>query len=59
VVVTMVLIALTILATLTINPLAAYALSRFNLRGKEKLILFLLATMAFPAKLRRGSMSPR
>jgi len=49
VVVTVALILLAILATLTINPLAAYALSRFNLRGKEKLVVFLLATMAFPA----------
>jgi len=47
--VTIVLVSLAILATLTINPMAAYALSRFNLRGKDKVILFLLATMAFPA----------
>ncbi len=47
--VTFVLIALTILATLTINPLCAYALSRFNLPGQAKIILFMLATMAFPA----------
>ena len=31
------------------NPLAAYALSRFKLRHTEGIILFLLATMAFPA----------
>ena len=47
--VTIVLISLAIIATLTINPMAAYALSRFSLRGKDKIILFLLATMAFPA----------
>jgi len=47
--VTFVLISLTILATLTINPLCAYALSRFNLPGQSKIILFMLATMAFPA----------
>ncbi len=47
--VTFVLISLTILATLTINPLCAYALSRFNLPGQTKIILFMLATMAFPA----------
>lgn len=47
--VTLLLIALTILFTLTINPLAAYALSRFNLRGRDKIIVFMLATMAFPA----------
>jgi ABC-type glycerol-3-phosphate transport system permease component len=47
--VTVLLIMLAIGATLTINPMAAYALSRFNLSGKDKIILFLLATMAFPA----------
>ncbi len=46
---TIVLVLLTILATLTVNPLAAYALSRFHLRRTEGLLLFLLATMAFPA----------
>lgn len=46
---TAVLVVLTILATLTVNPLAAYALSRFRLRHTEALLLFLLATMAFPA----------
>lgn len=46
---TLVLVALTILATLTVNPLAAYALSRFRLRHTEGILLFLLATMAFPA----------
>jgi len=46
---TLVLVALTILATLTVNPLAAYALSRFQLRCTEGILLFLLATMAFPA----------
>lgn len=47
--VTAILIMFAILATLTINPMAAYALSRFGLRRKDKIILFLLATMAFPA----------
>lgn len=47
--VTTVLVLLTILFTLTVNPLAAYALSRFNLKGQDKILLFLLATMAFPA----------
>jgi hypothetical protein len=42
-------VLLAILATLTINPLAAYGLSRFSVRGKDKIILFFLATMAFPA----------
>jgi ABC-type glycerol-3-phosphate transport system permease component len=47
--VTLVLVLLTLLCTLTINPLAAYSMSRFNLRGQDKIILFMLATMAFPA----------
>lgn len=47
--VTIVLVVMTILLTLTVNPLAAYALSRFNMRGQDKILLFLLATMAFPA----------
>jgi multiple sugar transport system permease protein len=46
---TVILISLTILATLTVNPLAAYALSRFRFRQGEQILLFLLATMAFPA----------
>ena len=46
---TLVLVVLSVLASLTVNPLAAYALSRFRMRGTEKIILFLLATMAFPA----------
>ena len=46
---TVLLVLLSILASLTVNPLAAYALSRFRLHGTEKLLLFLLATMAFPA----------
>lgn len=46
---TLLLVLLSILASLTVNPLAAYALSRFRLKSTEKIILFLLATMAFPA----------
>ena len=46
---TFLLVVLSILATLTVNPLAAYALSRFGLKSTEKILLFLLATMAFPA----------
>ena len=46
---TVILVALTLLITLTVNPLAGYALSRFNLRATEKIIVFCLATMAFPA----------
>ncbi len=42
---------LAILAQLTVNPLAAYALSRFPIRASGKILLFLLATMAFPAEV--------
>jgi multiple sugar transport system permease protein len=47
--VTLALIGLTIFFTLTVNPIAAYALSRFNMRGQDKIILYMLATTAFPA----------
>ena len=47
--VTLLLITMSIICTLTINPIAAYSLSRFNLKGQDKVILFMLATMAFPA----------
>ena len=46
---TLFLVGLAILATLTVNPLAAYGLSRFAVRGKDKILLYLLFTMAFPA----------
>ena len=46
---TLILVVLSVLASLTVNPLAAYALSRFRLRATEQILLFLLATMAFPA----------
>jgi len=44
-------IALALLFTLTVNPLAAYALSRFKLPATNKILLILLATMAFPAEI--------
>ena len=47
--VTLLLIIITLAFTLTVNPLAAYALSRFNIRGKNQILVFLVATMAFPA----------
>lgn len=47
--VTLWLIILSIASSLTVNPLAGYALSRFNLKMKDKIILFCLATSAFPA----------
>lgn len=48
---TLVLVGLSILSCLTVNPLAAYALSRFGMRSGQKVLLFLLATMAFPPEV--------
>jgi multiple sugar transport system permease protein len=45
---TIVYCGLQILCALMINPLAAYALSRYNLPSQYKVLLFLMATMAFP-----------
>ena len=42
---------LAVLLQLTVNPLAAYALSRFPMKATAKLLMFLLATMAFPAEV--------
>jgi len=42
---------LAIIVQLTINPLAAYALSRYPIRASGKILIFLLATMAFPAEV--------
>lgn len=49
--VTLILVIATICLTLTVNPLAAYALSRYNLPSTYKILLFCLATMAFPAEV--------
>jgi multiple sugar transport system permease protein len=46
-----VIVLLSIATSLTINPLAAYALSRFRMRGTNKILIFLLATMALPAEV--------
>ena len=45
---TALLCAAMILAALTVNPLCAYALCRFQLSYANSILLFLLATMAFP-----------
>ena len=42
---------LAILVQLTVNPMAAYALSRFPMRATARILVFLLATMAFPAEV--------
>ncbi len=48
---TLVLVLASVLTSLTVNPLCAYALSRFNLSYANKVLLFCLATMAFPAEV--------
>ncbi len=49
--VTVIYIAMSILAALTVNPLAAYAMSRFRLKENYHILIFLLATMAFPGEV--------
>lgn len=48
---TIVFCALVILTQLFVNPIAAYALSRYPVRASAKILMFLLATMAFPAEV--------
>lgn len=48
---TIIFCGLAVLTQLIVNPLAAYALSRYPIRASGKLLLFLLATMAFPAEV--------
>jgi len=48
---TLVYVALAIAGALTVNPLAAYALARFRLKHANNILIFLLATMAFPAEV--------
>ncbi len=48
---TLILVVLVMFSQLTVNPMAAYALSRFRLRWTSQILLFLLATMAFPAEV--------
>ncbi len=45
---TFVFVGLSMLVALTVNPIAAYALSRFNLKNTYMILMFCLATMAFP-----------
>ncbi len=45
---TLVLVFFWVLASLTVQPMAAYALSRFNLSYANKILLFLIAVMSFP-----------
>jgi ABC-type glycerol-3-phosphate transport system permease component len=45
---TLVLVFFWVLASLTVQPMAAYALSRFNLSYANQILLFLIAVMSFP-----------
>jgi multiple sugar transport system permease protein len=45
---TVVYCSLAVLFALTINPLAAYAMSRYRMPSSYKILLFLMCTMAFP-----------
>ncbi len=45
---TVIFCALSVLVAVLINPLAAYALSRFQLPGSYKVLLLMMAVMAFP-----------
>lgn len=45
---TIIYCALAVLSALLVNPLAAYAMSRYKPPSSYKLLLFLLLTMAFP-----------
>jgi len=48
---TFIFCALAVVTALIVNPLAAYALSRFSLPGTYKILLFCMATMAFPGEV--------
>jgi len=48
---TFVFCVLAIVVQLTVNPMAAYALSRYPMRATARILVFLLATMAFPAEV--------
>lgn len=48
---TTIFVLLSILTALLVNPLAAYALSRYNLSYGNMVLIFVLSTMAFPAEV--------
>ena len=48
---TVIFCALAVIIQLTVNPLAAYALARFPMKATARILLLLLATMAFPAEV--------
>jgi multiple sugar transport system permease protein len=48
---TLFLVAASLAASLTINPMAAYALSRFKLKSKQAILICFLLPMAFPGEV--------
>lgn len=48
---TVILVVLSVAGSLLVNPLAAYAFSRYKLRSSYAILLFCLATIAFPAEV--------
>lgn len=48
---TLILVILSVGGALIINPLAAYALSRYKMRSSYHILLFFLATIAFPGEV--------
>lgn len=48
---TIIYCALAIITHLLVNPIAAYALSRYSLPSTYKILLFCMATMAFPGEV--------
>ncbi|HQE84666.1 MAG TPA: ABC transporter permease subunit [Candidatus Hydrogenedentes bacterium] len=48
---TLILVGAHVAIQLTVNPLAAYALSRYRLSYGNKVLLFMVVTMAFPAEV--------
>ena len=48
---TLLLVFFSLISALTINPIAAYSLSRFPMKHSTKILIFFLATMAFPPEV--------
>ena len=48
---TLLLVLFSLISALTINPIAAYSLSRFPMKHSTKILIFFLATMAFPPEV--------
>jgi multiple sugar transport system permease protein len=48
---TFTLVTLSVMGALLVNPLAAYALSRYRLKRTYHILLFFLVTIAFPAEV--------